>query len=219
MVLFLPMKKREKSIVMQFKKFVNKDVTAVEVTLHPKAKEFLFEHFATMRKVFSDVLGQVETDYISIALINQTGQIFFLSSNPSIEQNLIEKNLWLFDGCYQSSFFNQDMHKLWSELPHTGCTGLIKQYKQIEPGLITGISIPAEYGSYKAIFSFGLKRINPYIQNKTSIHCEKLLAMGKYALRQIQDYLTFPDKQSYTIAKPKLKLIINNQVTYEHTPG
>lgn len=89
MVQFLPTKKREKSIVMQFKMFVNKDVTAVDVTLHPKAKEFLFEHFVTIRKVFSDVLGQVETDYISIALIKQMGQIFFLSSKPSIEQNLI----------------------------------------------------------------------------------------------------------------------------------
>lgn len=201
--------------------FVDMDVTAVEVKLHPNAKDFLFEHFVTIRRVFSDVLGQVETDYASIALISQTGQIFFLSSKPSIEQNLIEKNLWLFDGCYQSSFFSQDKPKLWSELPHMGCTEVIKQYKQIEPGLITGISIPAEYDSYKAIFSFGLKRINPYIQNKTSIHCEKLLAMGKYALRQIQDHLTFPDKQSYATAttKPKLKLIINNQVTYEHTSG
>ncbi|TIG99551.1 flagellar biosynthesis protein FlgJ, partial [Legionella pneumophila] len=41
------------------------DVTAVEVKLHPKAKEFLFEHFVTIRRVFSDVLGQVETDYAS----------------------------------------------------------------------------------------------------------------------------------------------------------
>jgi len=204
---------------MQFKKIVDKDVTAVEVTLHPKAKEFLFELFVTMRKVFSDVLGQVETDYISIALINPTDQIFFLSSKPSIEQNLIERNLWQFDGCYQSIFFSQDQPKLWSELPHTGCTEIIKQYKQIDPGLIAGISIPTEYDSYKAIVSYGIKRSNPYIQNKMQIHCEKLLAMGKYALRQIQDYLTFPDKQTYTIAKPKLKLIINNQVTYEHTPG
>lgn len=219
MAQFLPMRKKEENIVMQFKKFVNKDVTAVEVTLHPKAKEFLFEHFVTMRKVFSDVLGQVETDYISIALINQTGQIFFLSSKPSIEQNLIEKNLWLFDECYQFSFFSQDKPKLWSELSHTGCTEIINQYKQIEPGLITGISIPTEYDSYKAIFSFGLKQINPYIQNKMPFHCEKLLAMGKYTLRQIQEYLTFPDKQSYRTAKPKLKLIINNQVTYEHTTG
>ncbi|HAT6977358.1 TPA: flagellar biosynthesis protein FlgJ [Legionella pneumophila] len=213
------MKKKEKSTAMQFKKFVDMDVTDVEVRLHPKAKEFLFEHFVTMRKVFSDVLGQVETDYASIALINQAGQIFFMSSNPSIEQNLIEKSLWLFDGCFQSTFFSQDQPMLWSELPYLGYIEAIKKYKQIDPGLITGIYIPAEYESYKAIFSFGLKRINPYIQNKSSIHCEKLLAMGKFALRRIQEYLTFPDKQPCITAKPKLTLIINNQVTYEHTSG
>ncbi|HAT7946043.1 TPA: flagellar biosynthesis protein FlgJ, partial [Legionella pneumophila] len=186
------MKKREKSTVMQFKKLVDMDVTAVEVKLHPKAKEFLFEHFVTIRRVFSDVLGQVETDYASIALINQAGQIFFISSNPAIEQNLIEQSLWLFDGCYQPEFLSQDQPKLWSELPHIGCTESIVKYKQIKPRLITGISIPTEYDSYKAIFSFGLKRINPYIQNKSSIHCEKLLAMGKFALRRIQEYLIFP---------------------------
>ncbi|HAT6363427.1 TPA: flagellar biosynthesis protein FlgJ [Legionella pneumophila] len=212
------MKKKEKSTAMQFKKFVDMDVTDVEVRLHPKAKEFLFEHFVTMRKVFSDVLGQVETDYASIALINQAGQIFFMSSNPSIEQNLIEKSLWLFDGCYQPTFFNKEQPKLWNELPHLGHTEAIKKYKQIEPGLITGISIPTEYDSYRAIFSFGLKELNPYIQNKSSIHCEKLLAMGKFALRRIQEYLTFPDKQPCMPTKPKLTLIINNQVTYEHTP-
>lgn len=47
------MKKKEKSTAMQFKKFVDMDVTDVEVRLHPKAKEFLFEHFVTMRKVCS----------------------------------------------------------------------------------------------------------------------------------------------------------------------
>ncbi len=195
------------------------DVTAVEVKLHPQAKEFLFEHYATIRKVFSDVLGQLETDYASIALINQSGQIFFMSSNPAIEQNLIEKSLWLFDGCYQSTFFSQDQPMLWSEFPDLGCEEAIKKYKQMDPGLISGISIPTEYDSYWAIFSFGLKRINPYIQNKSSIHCEKLLSMGKFALRQIQEYLTFPDKQPPVTTKPKLTLIINNQVTYEHTPG
>lgn len=212
MVQFLLMKKREKSTVMQFKKLVDMDVTAVEVKLHPKAKEFLFEHFVTIRRVFSDVLGQVETDYASIALINQAGQIFFISSNPAIEQNLIEQSLWLFDGCYQPEFLSQDQPKLWSELPHIGCTESIVKYKQIKPRLITGISIPTEYDSYKAIFSFGLKRINPYIQNKSSIHCEKLLAMGKFALRRIQEYLIFPDKQPCMTTKPKLTLIINNQV-------
>ncbi|HFL2713462.1 TPA: flagellar biosynthesis protein FlgJ [Legionella pneumophila] len=195
------------------------DVTAVELRLHPKAKEFLFEHYAAIRKVFSDVLGQLETDYASIALINQTGQIFFLSSNPAIEQNLIEKNLWRFDGCNQPSFFSQDQPKLWSELPHLDCVDMIRKHKQTAPGLITGIAIPIEYDFYRTVFSFGLKRINPSIQNKNPAHCKKLVAMGKFTLRQIQEYLTFPDKQTCIKTKPKLTLIINNQVNYEHTSG
>ncbi|HHW4705076.1 TPA: flagellar biosynthesis protein FlgJ [Legionella pneumophila] len=213
------MKKREKSTVMQYEKFVDMDVTAVELRLHPNAKEFLFEHYVTMRKVFSDVLGQIETDYISIALINSKGQIFFISSKPSIEQNLIEKNLWHFDGSYQTNFIYQDEPKLWAELSHWNCSEEIEKYKQIEPGLITGISIPTEYDSYRAVISYGLKRINPDIQGKSPPHCERLLAMGKFALRNLQQYLTFPDKLPHVSAKPKLTLIINKQVSYEQTPG
>lgn len=198
-------------MVMQFKKFVDMDVTAVEVSLHPKAKKFLFEHYMTTRRIFSDILGQVETDYASIALINQTNQVFFISSNPAMELNLIEQSLWRFDGSYQPEFFNQDQPKLWSELPHTGCMEEIIKYKQVKPRLISGISIPDEYGAYRTVFSFGLKRINPDIQNKSPLHCKKLLAMGRFALRRIQEYLIFPDQLSCTHTKPKLKLIINNQ--------
>lgn len=213
------MKKKEKSIVMQFKKSINMDITDVEVKLHPRAKEFLFEHFITMRRVFSDILGQLETDYISIALINASDQIFFLSSKPSIEQNLIEKNLWLHDGRYQTSFITQDQPKLWSELAHLDSTETIKKYKQIEPGFITGISIPTQYDIYRAVFSFGLKRINPHIQNKSASHCKKLLAMGKFALRQVQEYLLFPDNLTHMKIKSTLTLITNKQVAYEQTPG
>ncbi|MHA3183289.1 flagellar biosynthesis protein FlgJ [Legionella pneumophila] len=195
------------------------DVSAVEVTLHPKAKEFLFEHYVAIRKMFSDVIGQLETDYISIALINPKNQIFFISSQPSVERNLIEHHLWQFDGCYQPDFINQDQPKLWSELPHKANSADINEYKQFDTGIATGISIPAEYRTYRAVFSFGLKRVNPCIQNKSVTHCERLLAMGKYTLRQISEYLTFPDQQKYFSTKPKLELIINNQVTYEHTPG
>jgi hypothetical protein len=81
----------------------------INIQLHPAAKDFLFEHFATVGRVFSDVLGQFEVEYMSIALINPKGEMFFLSSHPSIEQNLIEKQLWQEVHKYQNQF------KLWSE--------------------------------------------------------------------------------------------------------
>ncbi len=195
------------------------DVTAVKLRLHPKAHEFLFEHYAIVRKVFSDVLGQIETDYISIALINSSQQVFFLSSKPSIEQNLIENHLWPFDGCNQPDFFNQNQPRLWSELPHKDCQEAIEKHKQIDPGLVSGIAIPDEFDCYKVVFSFGLKRINPDIEHKNPIHCKKLLAMGKFSLQRIKEYLTFPDKLPVKHIKPKLTLIINNKVRHEYSLG
>lgn len=205
------MKENVKSTVMPFNKFVDMDVPVVELRLYPNAKEFLFEYFALLRRVFSDILGLLETDYISIALINPNGQLFFLSSKPSIEQNLIEKNLWPFDGSYQEDFIYQEQPKLWSELTHLKDADLIKKYKQINPKLINGISIPAEYLDYRIVVSFGFKKINPLIQNKKTDYCEKLLAMGKYCLQKIDEEILFPDKK-YFRTKPKLELIINNQV-------
>lgn len=196
-------------MAMQFKKYVNMDVTDLEVRLHPEAREFLFAHFVQLRRIFLDVLGQLETDYISIALINQVSQIFFLSSKPSIEQNLIEKDLWQYDGIYQTHFIYQDQPKLWTELPYFEDLCLLKQYKQQNHGLLMGISIPTVYLHYRAIFSYGFKKINPGIQNKTPSQCEKLLAMGKYCLREIKNIIPFPDEKKNFAKKPKLELIVN----------
>lgn len=51
--------------------------TVKKIKLHPSAKDFLFENFAILRRIFSDVLGQLEIDYISIALINKENELFF----------------------------------------------------------------------------------------------------------------------------------------------
>ena len=206
------MKKNAKSKVMLCKKYVDMDVTAVKLKLHPKAKDLLFNHYATLRRIFSDVVGQLETDYISLALIDEKGQIFFFSSKPSIEQNLIEKNLWQYDGNYQPEFIYQNKPKLWSELNHRESSNLLKRYKEVDHNLITGISIPHQYEDYRVIFTFGFKKINPLIQKKAQIYNEKLLAMGKFCLSSIQAIVPFPEKQ-YIETRPKLKLIINNQVS------
>lgn len=125
---------------MLYKKFFHMDVSN-QLKLHPRAENFLFEEYITLRKIFSDVLGHLETDYISIALINSKG--------------------------------------------------------------------------YRAILSFGFKRINPFIQNKNASYCAKLLGIGKYCLREIGDIIPSTNDTKQFISRPTLKLIINNQVNYE----
>lgn len=178
-----------------------------KIVLHPKAKDFLFENFAVLRRIFSDVLGQLDISYISIALLNKENEIFFLSSNPSIEQNLIEKELWEYHTIYQDQFIIQNELKLWSELPSSAYPELLEQYKFHNQKLREGVSIPIDYDDYRAVFSFGFKKMDSLFQNKAN-NGEKFITVGKYCLNKISKVVLFPDKKRSNV-KPKLTLIIN----------
>lgn len=185
------------------------DVTAVPITLHPKAATFLFEHYVTVNRVFADVLGQLDIAYLSIAVVNHHHQLFFFSSKPSIQQNLIEKNLCLSYGAYQPIFIHQKQPKLWSELDHGPHAECIEQFKKAHE-LHTGMAIPIELEGYKIIFSFGFKMTNFFALNKTPLYCKQLLTLGKYCFKELKERIPFPDEQKYTANKPHLRLIINN---------
>ncbi|MCC5791765.1 MAG: flagellar biosynthesis protein FlgJ [Legionellaceae bacterium] len=192
------------------------DVSEVTITLHPLAKDALFKDYRTLNYIFSNVLGQVETDYLSIALIDKNGRLFFLSSDPSIEYNLIEKELWQFDGCFQPEFVYQDEMRNWFDLYHPDYAESLYSYKQADQGFETGFSIPLDFDEYRAVFSFGFKSANPFFQQQIPTKQEKLVAMGKYCLREIMQAIALPNRQKPHRFKPHLELIINNQANYEN---
>ena len=127
----------------------------------------------------------------SLTLINNERELFFLSSNPSIEQNLIEKELWEYDSIYQDPFIYQNELKLWSELSPLAYPELLRRYKLHNQKLIDGISIPVDYGCYRAIFSFGFKKMNSLLHIKSN-NCEKLIMLGMYCLNKINKGLVSP---------------------------
>src|SRR5215217_3841809 len=90
--------------------------TLLPIRLHPKASDFLFMHYHLVKKIFRDVLGLIEIDYIGIAFINPKNELFFLSSHPSIEFNLIASDLWSVDTCLQEPFIKQNKPILWDNL-------------------------------------------------------------------------------------------------------
>lgn len=202
---------------MLFETFFYMDVS-INIKLHPLANEYLFKYYNILRRIFSNVIGQLETDYLSIALIDETGQLIFLSSKPSIEQNLIEKKLLEHDKSYQACFVYQDKPGLWSDLYQTEFEEQLFQFKQVAPGFETGISIPTNFDDYRAIFSFGFCSLNTLMKRTLPYQHEKLLAMGKYCLREIINTIPLPKQNEISKCKPHLELIINNNlVNYDRT--
>ncbi|HBB6940331.1 TPA: flagellar biosynthesis protein FlgJ [Legionella pneumophila] len=192
------------------------DVLAVKITLHPMAKDALFKDYQALRYIFSNVLGLVETDYLSIALIDEQGRILFFSSHPSIELNLIEKNLWSFDGCFNPNFIYQDEMHSWDSLYPPEYKSKLFRYKQSSHQLRTGFSIPTDFEEFRVVFSFGFKSSNPFLHYQIPKQREKLIAMGNYCLREIIRVIGLPLRKHRHLLKPHLELIINNEVNHEN---
>lgn len=193
------------------------NVSCTKITLHPQAELLLFKHFRTLTRLFGDVLGHLEVDYMAITLLNPKNELLFLSSRPSIECNLIEKNLWSIDTSLQEDFFSQDKPQRWEELYHDEQLELLRHYKQVQPGFSMGISVPSIFEEYRVVYSFALESTDLAIKNKILNRVETLINMGRFCLQNIIKAIPLPDRPHGAVVKrPFLKLIINNKVKHEN---
>lgn len=191
------------------------DVNA-PITLHRSAKIYLYEHYRKLRKIFGDVLGLMEIDYLSIAMINNKNELFFLSSSPSIEYNLIEKNIWQLDKIYNGNFIQQDKAQWWSDI-NARDNDELYHYKQASQKLMMGLSVPDLYDEYRVIYSFGFQSDNEQIRINIQNNIYELLNIGRFCLKKITKTIPLPDRlHPFSSTKPNLTLI-TNQVNYERT--
>ena len=173
-----------------------------EITLHPQASDLLFKHYRVIARIFRNVLGQIEIDYMAIALLTPKDELLFFSSKPGIEWRMIEHNLWLSDARFQYDFFKQEQAQVWDQRPADFCIGL---------------SIPSIYDEYRVIYIFASKSNDEATQTKIHNNIAMLIRMGRFCLKNILHELPFLSPKTNSIQqKPQLKLIINNKVPYEN---
>lgn len=167
------------------------------ITVHPLAESILFSHYRDIRKVFYDVLGQLEIDYLCIALLTIKNELLFFSSSPSIEQNMLKHHACLFDSRFQYDFFKQEQVQFWSS-----------KTKLTEFGI--GLSVPSVFNEYRVIYSFASKSIDQKVHNHFANNIAMFVQIGKFCLKKIMAEI--PSLNDPTQLKPVLKLIINNRV-------
>ena|SRR3990167_3338952 len=171
------------------------------ITLHPQAGDLLFKHYRTISRIFRDVLGQLEIDYMAIALLTPNNELLFFSSSPGIEWNMIEHNLWLSDARFQHDFFMQEQAQSW-------CKHKPSVFR-------VGLSIPSVVDEFRVVYTFASKSNDTATQTKIRNNIAMLIRMGRFCLKNILYELpAFSQKSSPIQQKPQLKLIINNKVSY-----
>lgn len=183
-----------------------KELSCTEVNLHPQAKELLFEHYRTILRIFREVLGHLEIDYIAIALLSRHNEILFFSSHPSIEYNLIEQNIWQLDASFHPDFFIAGKAQLWEELYHKNSQRSLYHFKQEAPKFPLGIAVPSHFEAYQVIYSFASKSNSEIVKNNFVNKIDTLCNLGKFCLQKIIQTISLP-----TQPKPRLKLVVNNK--------
>lgn len=191
------------------------DVDVPIITLHPSAKDFLFKHYRSVRKIFGDVLGLLEVDYLSITLITPQHELLFLSSHPAIECNLIEHGLWQHEPCLDDTFLHGNSYQYWHNLYTKPVHKKLLHYKQEIFKFGFGLAISHIFRDYRVIYTFGFKATDEITKQKIENNIEKLCNMGLYCLQNILNTIELPNKHNTNQSKPVLKLVINNEVPYE----
>lgn len=186
-------------------------LSCLKIDLHPQARDLLFQHYRTLFRIFHDVLGHLEIDYLSIAILTPQNELLFLSSKPSVESNLIENNLWQFDASFQQDFFLNGKAQLWDELYDKEWQETLHKYKQEIPGFSMGVSVPSSFEEYRVVYSFASKSTDKTIQNNIINKIETLLRIGRFCLQNIVKAIPLPVRQgAFVIKKPALTLVVNN---------
>lgn len=186
------------------------------MTLHPGARDFLFKHYRTLRRVFGDVLGLLEIDYLAMTLITPQNELLFLSSQPAIECNLIENNLWQTDPCYSEAFFEKNTFQFWEDIYHKVVNKQLLHYRQTVYEFNQGLSLPDTFSHYRVVYTFALKTTDINARHEIESNIDKLMNMGRYCLQNILQIVTLPNRHPHSFTKPELKLVINNQVPHEN---
>ncbi|MCW8449833.1 hypothetical protein [Legionella quinlivanii] len=164
-------------------------------TAHPQMMDLLFSHKDKTQRIFSDVLGLHQIHHMSIISIDSNARILIVSSTPSMEFNLFNRNLWEFDLTYNPAWYQRCEQASWQSLYHPARYEELYYLRQVRHELPVGTSIaePAQEGGY-FIYSLGSNNACMQVQSqfshekeflsKIGQHCSSLLAPLFYGYKQ-----------------------------------
>lgn len=183
-----------------------------KITLHPQAQDWLFKNYRALRLIFNDVLGHLELDYLSMSLLNPSRELIFFSSQPSIEQNLIEHGLWQDDPCIQSAYLAPQDHYIWHDIYQAPAFKQLYHYKLFKPKLAFVLSKAVVIEDYAITYAFGVKSKDPTVQINLLNNTKILSSIGKFCLQNIVQELHIDvlPGNFFKNHAPHLHLVVNS---------
>lgn len=191
--------------------------------LHKNILNILFENKKYLQNLFSNVIGLYDVSYVSISIINQNGEFVVFSSMPSIQYNLIVKELWLHD-CQRIMRKKERKLLWWDESHHVDLKNQqITNIKEVKNRFNLGLDILRDSGDFTVIYSFATANKAKNMKEYYLVHQENLVAIGNYCYTLLREIYRgyYPDCELPKIGLyeplkksvayiPYLKLVVSN---------
>ena len=183
------------------------DLTHELVTLHHDLPELLFRYRKTLSHPFRDILRLLDIHHMAIDIITPQNIIVPFSSTPSMLFNLIENELWMYDGSISPTYFQRLPFYLWQQVYLPKHSDKLKQYKEREYHYRDGFTVVRKINRFYLLYSFATKNRGilwqPYVKQMND-----LLSIGDYCYKCIR-------KIANPLCKPYVLPLINTFVAYK----
>ena len=159
------------------------------IKCHPDILQILFAHRKCITKIFTDIIGFYDIDYISITIVNPSKEAIIFSSIPSIEYNLINKNLW------ERDYLNL-MGKNKNDIIWWNEDLVIDDIKKKKNNFTLGMSTIKVINNFSICYSFATRSKTAELKSYYSLNIDGLNNIGDYCYKSIRSiYLYYCNTQ------------------------
>lgn len=154
------------------------------VKFHPDVLTIPFSHKKEQSRIFRDVVGLCGVTYISVELINPSGEYLFFSSLNAVNFNVISQHLWPYDGSMSLTFIKNESQFFWKDTFHPIYKHQLYQVKQQAFGFKWALSLVRKLQDFYVVYGFASQAA--CLSSEGVAFSNELLRLGDYCYRQIR---------------------------------
>lgn len=198
---------------------IKANATEKRVKFHDAILEILFAHKNEIFRKFSDIKGLYFLDHVAITIFNPENEIVIFSLTPSVEYNVIIKELWKSDITFKPDEYADGSFAWWDDKANE-YSEEIKRIKKENHHFSVGFNLYKKVDGFRFIYSFASRKKDEDMRLYYENIINELFLLGDYGYKLIRGiYLGYcgshvpPQITEYTSAeeKPYLRLIVSNK--------
>jgi hypothetical protein len=187
--------------------------------LHDDILDILFAHKSEIYKKLCDIKGLYFIDHIAITISNPENEIVVFSLTPSVEYNVIIKDLWKHDIAFRPDEFITGDFAWWDSKSNI-YTSEVRKIKEENHHFSVGFNLYKKVEKFKFIYSFASRKEDENIRSYYENLMSELFHLGDYGYKLIRDiYLNYcgdyipPQitKDILVSEKPYLRLVFSKE--------